>query len=265
MYKISEVISRPVYTIYEGAQVGTVINFLYDNISKKIKGFFVFDDTSDQDLYVNSKNIYKLGSDNLLVKNRNKIDISKFENKGILNLNMISVVGENAGEVKDVFFDDKFNICSVETKKGVIIPAKNIINIGLDVVIFDNDDNKVNVARMKPINRILLEDIPNIKVSILEETKLSTIPIISSNFDQTNFVEEKKIISQPIKEIAKNKLILPPKILSNPKSIIGKYAKEMICGLNGEVIIKKGQMVTEKIVEKAQKHSKLFELTNNVN
>jgi uncharacterized protein YrrD len=265
MYKVSEVISKPVYSIYEGIKVGTVVNFLYDNTRKRIQGFFVFDDESDQDLYLTFKNIYKMGSDNLLIRNRNKIEISKLEKKSVLNLNLISVVGEDAGEIKDVFFDKNFNICSIETKNGVVIPAKNIVNVGQDIVIFDNNEKKINVARMKPINRIMLENIPNIKVSILEEEKLATVPIISGNFDQANFIEEKKIISQPIKEIATKKLTLPPKILSNPKSIIGKYAKEMVCGLNGEVIIKKGQMVTEKIFEKAQKHSKLFELTNNVN
>lgn len=266
MYKISEVISKPVYAIYEGMEVGTVINFLYDSERKKVKGLFIFDDESDQEQYIANKNIYRLGTDNVLVKNRSKVQISKFDKTSILNLNMISIAGEDAGEINDVFFDEKFNICAVETKKGIIIPADDIINIGHDMALFDSaNGKKVNVAKMKPANRILVENLPNIKVNILEEAKFSTIPIISQNFDQTNFVEEKKIVNPPIKEVQRNKITLPPKVLSNPKSIVGKYAKELICGINGEVIIKKGQMVTEKIIEKAQKHSKLFELTNNVN
>ncbi len=263
MYKVSETISKPVYTIYEGIEVGTILNFLYDNKLKKIKGFFIFDDESEIEQYITSKNLYKIGEDNLLIKNRNKIQISKFEKRSILNLDLISLNGESAGEIKDVYFDEKFLVSSVETKKGVIIPAKNIVNIGQDVAIFCNNEQKVNIARMKPISKILVENLPNIKVEILEENKLPNIPIISNIVDSENFVKENKMIGQKIEE-PKRKISLPPKILSNPKSIIGKYAKEMICGINGEVIIKKGQMITDKIYEKAQKHSKLFELTNSI-
>lgn len=181
-----------------------------------------------------------------------------------MNLKAVSINGESAGEIIDLYFDEKFKVESIETNKGVILPATSIINIGKDILIFDNNEKKVNVYKMKPISRILIGDLPNIKVSILEEKAISTIPIISRNFDENNFSEDKKIVSEPVKEKLKKNVSLPPKVLSNTKSIIGKYAKAMVCGMNGEVIIKKGQMISEKIYEKAQKHSKLFELTNNI-
>lgn len=34
MNKVSEIISKPIYTIYEGIKVGTIINFLYNNSQK---------------------------------------------------------------------------------------------------------------------------------------------------------------------------------------------------------------------------------------
>lgn len=268
MYKISDVISKPVYTIYEGVQAGTIINFLYDKRNKKIKGFFIFDDDSDIEQFITVRNVYKLGNDNLLIKNRDKIQISKIDKKSILGINMVSIKGENAGEIKDVFFDEKYNVYSIETKNGVVIPVDDIINIGQDIILFDTNEKKVKVSRMKSYSKILVEDLPHIKVSILQDSELTDVPIISNNFEEKDFSIESRIMGEttssfPPKKSLKS-LTLPPKILSNPKSIIGKYAKEMVCGLNGEVIIKKGQMVTEKIFEKAQKHSKVFELTNNV-
>ena len=45
---------------------------------------------------------------------------------------------------------------------------------------------------------------------------------------------------------------------------MGKRANKTILGLNGEIIVKDMQAITEKIIEKAKKHSKLFELTNSI-
>lgn len=264
MFKITEVISKPIYTIYEGENVGTINNFLYDYKSQKIKGFFIFNDDSEKDFFVKKNKIFTLGQDYLLVKNKNSIKKSEIEGNNLINLQVVTLDGENLGEIIELFFDENYIVNSIETNKAIIIPAKSIINIGENIVIIDNSPKKINISRMKPIQRILDKDIPEIKVSILEESKLATIPIISKNFNENNFSNENKIMGNSIKETFKKTLILPPKILSNPKSIIGKYAKELLCGLNGEIIIKKGQMVTEKIYEKAQKHSKLFELTNNV-
>lgn len=264
MFKITEVIAKPIFTIYEGEKAGTISNFLYDYKSQKIKGFFIFDDDSEKNFFVKTGNIYSLGQDYLLVRNRNKIKIAEIEGKSFINLQAVTICGESLGEIKELFFDEKYIVHSFETNKAIVFPAKTIINIGENVILIDTNQKKINIARMKPIQRILNETLPDIKVNILEESKLATIPIISKNFNESNFTNENKIIGQSVKETLKKSLMLPPKILSNPKTIIGKYAKELLCGLNGEVIIKKGQMVTDKIYEKAQKHSKLFELTNNV-
>ena len=73
-------------------------------------------------------------------------------------------------------------------------------------------------------------------------------PIISNNFNESNFSKGRKIEGT----------------FSNPKSILGKRANKTILGLNGEIIVKDMQVITEKIIEKAKKHSKLFELTNSI-
>ena len=258
MYKISEVISKPVYTVYEGIKIGTILDFAYDNKYKKIRGFFIFDDESDGESYIEARKIYKFGSDNLLIKNRNKVQIPKLDKKSILNLSLISIEGDNAGDINDVYFDEKFKATAIETKLGVIIPADTLISIGQDSAIFDINDKKINIARMKPASKIVVEELPNIKVKILEEDKLATVPIVSSK-SENNFSIPKIGEAKPV---AKKNITLPPKVSSNNNSILGKYSKDLLCGLNGEVIVKKGQLITEEIYKKAQKHSKLFELMN---
>ena len=47
MHKISEIISKPVLTLFEGENVGTVSSFLFDEKQNKIKGFVVLDDNSE--------------------------------------------------------------------------------------------------------------------------------------------------------------------------------------------------------------------------
>lgn len=262
MFKITEVISKPIYTIYEGEKIGIVNNFLYDYKTQKIKGFFILNDDSENEFFIAKNKIFTLGQDYLLVKNKNSFQISEIKGKNLINLQVVTLDGENMGEIIELFFDENYIVHSIETNKAIVIPSKSIINIGENIVMIDNSQKKINVSRMKPIQRIFDKDITDIKVSILQESKLATVPIISKNFNEIS--NENKVIGNSIKETFKKQLVLPPKILSNPKSIIGKYAKELLCGLNGEIIVKKGQMITEKIYEKAQKHSKLFELTNNV-
>lgn len=258
MFKVVDVISRPIYTMYEGVFVGTIINFIYDEKLKKVRGFFIFDDESESEHYIMSKNIYKIGEESILIKNRSKIQVSNFEKKSILNMKIVAVDGSWVGEIRDVFFDEKFKVIALETKNNVIIPIEYIIRIGQDIIIFDANEKKVNIARMKPATKILVENLPNIKVSILEESQLAMSPILSVVNSDLN---KKDVFSGRAFQPEKRSALLP-KSLNNPRAIIGKNAKETLIGLNGEIIVKKGQLITERIYENAKKHSKLFELAN---
>ncbi len=275
MFKISEIISKPVYTIYEGINVGTIKNFLYDKKNKRISGFYLFDDeTETHEHFLKSNKIFCVGEDNVMIKNLDYIEAMSFsKDNEIINQDAISIDAQNLGKIIDLYCDDDFKAVSFETNMGIVLPADAMINIGKDILVFDTNQNKVNISKMKTKNKIMVANLPNIKVSILdlEEPDISQIPIMSNNYDQTSFLGDEKIKSEGINQVVenekiiprvKNQIVLPRRLLANPKSIIGKTAKETIYGLNGEIVVKQNQIITEKIYQKAKKHLKLFELTN---
>lgn len=267
MQKISQIISKPVYGLFEGALAGTVKNFLFNPKTKKISGFFVFSDETENEFFLSANKIYSIGENSITIRNLNDLEISQGgfnEPEKIVANVALTVTGDCLGKIVDVFFDETFSAIVFETASGVAIPSKFLLGVGDDAVIFDLEST-ASIAKFKPKNqKIMVQNLPEIKVSILKENE-TNFPIISNNFDELSFSKERKI--EGVFENSaqkKTEITFPKKLISNPKSILGKRANKTILGLNGEIIVKDMQVITEKIIEKAKKHSKLFDLTNSI-
>lgn len=258
MFKISEVVSKPVFSIYEGARVGTVSNFILDISKKKILGFCFVDEEMEFSVgFIASKDIFSL-SEALIVKNLGLTSPLSLDEQTIMNQPAISVSGEDLGKISDIFFDEKFNVLSFQTTKKIVLPAASLVRMGRDAVFFNTLEKKFVVSKVKPREKIEIKDLPEIKVSILTES----IPIISSNYSQESFATENKIEGE--KQFKTRTEIQFPKKVGPSSEIIGKTANKTIVGLNGEVIVKDMQIITAEIYEKAQKHGVLFQLENAV-
>ena len=269
MHKISEIVSKPVLTLFEGENVGTVGSFLLSEKQNKIKGFFVLNDESEVENFISSSEIFAIGENSVIIKNLDKLKpIFNVENKGqIINQEALTITGDSLGKIKDVFFDKEFSVCSYETTSGVVLSPNNLLKIGKDVVFFDVENLNLKISNFKPKNAIKIQDLPEIKVQILQENpetpqKRIEIPIISNNFTQSNF-EQTRIINQTEKTNKKQQIVFPQKATAL-KSVVGKTANKTIIGLNGEVVVRDTQKITPEIYEKAKKHSKLFELSSSV-
>ena len=267
MQKVSQIISKPVYSLFEGALAGTVKNFLFNPKTKKISGFFVFSDESENEFFLATNKIYSIGEDSITIRNLNDLEISQGgfnDPEKIVTNDALTIKGDCLGKIVDVFFDEKFSALVFETSSGVAIPSSLLLSVGEDAAIFDLEST-ASITKFKPKNqKIVVQNLPEIKVSILEEEDAG-FPIISNNFNESSFSKGRKIegtfeISKP----KKTEITFPKKLVSNPKSILGKRANKTILGLNGEIIVKDMQAITEKIIEKAKKHLKLFELTNSI-
>lgn len=264
MFKTSQIISKPVVSLYEGQSLGTIKNFVYDKKTSKIKGFFVFDDESEiGEHFIQTSKIYSIGENAIIVKNLDALSSTFFENhseEDVINKKAMGVSGEDFGNIVDVVFDEKFLVSNFETSNCVSIPSNKLLSVGKDVVFFG--EKSINISNFKPKTKISVSNLPEIKVSILNTS--ASVPIISNNFNEANFVGGKKIEGVFDESFKRNEISFPKKILSNPKSVIGKHANKTIYGLNGEVVVRDMQIITDKIYQKAQKHQKLFELTNSV-
>lgn len=267
MQKVSQIISKPVYSLFEGALAGTVKNFLFNPKTKKISGFFVFSDESENEFFLATNKIYSIGESSITIRNLNDLEISQWgfnEPEKIVTNVALTTRGDCLGKIVDVFFDENFSALVFETASGVAIPSSLLLSVGEDAAIFDLEST-ASITKFKPKSqKIVIQNLPEIKVSILKEEETG-FPIISNNFNESSFSKGRKIEGTfETPKPKKTEITFPKKLISNPKSILGKRANKTILGLNGEIIVKDMQVITEKIIEKAKKHSKLFELTNSI-
>ena len=58
-------------------------------------------------------------------------------------------------------------------------------------------------------------------------------------------------------ENKKNDIAIRTKIYSSSRLLIGKLTTNDVFGYNNELIIKKNEIITKNIIEKAKKHNKL--------
>lgn len=244
MFKLSEIISKPVLSIFEGVKVGFVKNACFDEKIKKLKGFLVFNDDSEgSEMFVSAKNIFVIGEDSILIKNLDMMSSLLPKENSPVNTGAFSFSGEFGGEINDVIFDEKMNVCFLLTNKDIKIEIEKVYNVGLNTIFYCNEDIKICVAKMKPKIQSFSAGGQDIKVNIME--------VSNPTLMLENRIEMKNV--------------MPTRVSSGGEFLLGRKATKSILGLNNEYIIKKGQVVTEKIIQVAKQHNKVNELTYNSN
>lgn len=239
MFKLSEIISKPVLSVYEGVKVGYVKNICFDEKLKKVKGFFVFNDNVENcESFVLLKNVYIVGESAILLKNLSKLTTMLPEENSPINTSVYSFSGKEAGEVNDACFDDKLNTICLKTNKEMEIKIEDVVNVGYDVIFYTDNKVKICIEKMKPKNQNF-ENNENIKANILE------LGGKEQNIELKN--------------------ALPVRVSSSGKFLLGRRANKSILGLNNEYIVKKGQVISEKTIQTAKQHNKLNELTHSTN
>ena len=241
MHKLSTIISKPVFSLFEGVWVGTVLDICLNN--GKIGGFFVLSSDEENALFIKGKDISTIGEDIIVIKNVEKLSFVSCETLNLMNKSAITFSGLNLGTINEVFFDDKLNMISIQTDFGVLLPSEKIANVGEDVVIFSLGE-KVKISSFKPRSKKKFSGAENLTVSILEE---------NSNGVEFSVIEDKNTLIN-------NRLYIPKKIMQNPNFLIGRTVSNFIKNENGEVIIGAGEIITEKTISKAKIYNKFFEL-----
>ena len=253
MYKLSSIISKPIFSLFEGMWLGTITDVCLN--AGKIKGFFVLHSDEENISFISKKDIYKIGEGAIFVKNVSKLSFAICEKLNLINKKAITIEGVDLGNINEVFFDEKFYVLSVQTNFGVLLPYEKIVNIGEDSVIFSLLENKIKISSFKPKSNLFKKEVPDIKVSIMEETqpKIFTSELISIG----------EVKSETI--LGNKSVTIPKKIMQNPNFLIGRTASNSIRTESGEVIIKEGQTITEKTISRAKIYNKIFELSSCAN
>ena len=232
MYKISDIISTPVISLYEGEHIGIIYNIMFDYRQKKCNFARILNENDNIPRLIKFKDIFKIGNDCIFIKNLTCLDLETNcekemeENTNPINLKVYNLSCEFLGTSHDIIVDDNFRISQIVLNNGKIIERNDILNIGKSTIIVGSD---VSIQKFKPVVKsIKIQNSPK-KVMILSD-------FINSETNTQN------------------------KIITDFRFLIGRILSQDVIALNGEMIARKDSIVTKDIVNKASSYGKLVEI-----
>lgn len=245
MQKVSEIISKEVISIYECESIGTIKNVSFSSNFKKIIAFVFFDDQSDFDSGVLSKDVYSFSGDGILIKNISKIEYHFDDEASPMNKKVFSLSGEDFGRINDILFDESFNVVNFLTSQDKTFKPSQIFKMGFDTCIIKQENDTVKINSFKPSSNTPKQTqlLDNITVKLVKLGEDTPLPVI-----------EKNILPK-----------LPIKLQANLESLIGKTSLKTITGLNNEIIIRQNAVVSKHTITMAKAHNKTAELMFSTN
>lgn len=244
MYKLSEILSSPIISLFNGKIEGTIKTAIFNKKLQKIKYLVIFNESEQNDEYIiATSNIYSIGKDALVVKNSSCLEpLANFEPKtnfnNPINLYTYTILGNKLGKVADVLFDEAFNVKEIVLSNNEIIPISSLASISNNAVIVQDKTKKVNVAKFCEQKRPRLIK-SNEVVTIL---RTDNVPILETT---------------PQPQVA----TLPSKITSSVNFLLGRTITQNLYSQSKELIAKKGTPISIKTIENAKRNGKIKDLS----
>lgn len=244
MYKLSEILSKPILSLFNGKVEGTIKTAIFDKKLQKIKYLIVFNENEQIDEYViPTSSIFSIGENALVVKNASCLEpISNFEPQIVynnpINLHAFTTKGNSMGNVIDIFFDEKFVVEKVLLSNNTTIDIADLASFSENALVVQDKDKKINVSKFceQKRPRLIKTDEP---VTIL----------------RTDNIQALATPSQP--QIA----TMPSKVTSSVNFLIGRTITQNLYSQSKELIAKKGTPISLKTIENAKKNGKIKELS----
>lgn len=234
MEKISKLLGKPIINIYEGALEGYVKNVLLDEKLDKIVWLEIFDDVSQEEKIVETKNIYNLNEDAIMIKNDEHVYIAEtliLKAVNPIGFKVYLSNGKYQDKIADASFDDKLNIQNIYFQNESELDKKSILSIGK--------------------NLIIQKAQPNLKISNFRPNKVKLNNALSTG-DKVEILQSETM----------NSTKMPKKILTTGyEFLIGRKVGQNIYTENGGLIAKKQSKITNQIIDVASQNGKLKELT----
>lgn len=234
MENVSQLLGKPVISIYNGNLEGFVKNVLIDKKLKKLLWLEIFDDESQEEKLVSLKNICYLNNDAIMLKNNENIFLMN-----TLETNCINPIGYKVYELNgkfddkiiDFVYDKSLNIETVILQNNKQLKIDEILNVGFGIVI-KKDNSNVKLYNFKPKTKIITnDDIKEQKVEALERK----ITMVKQH---------------------------PNKILTaGYEFLIGRKVGQNIYSENKQLLVKKNTKISNQVIDIASQNGKLKELT----
>lgn len=233
MKLLTDIIAKKVLNLSSGQIEGTIKNACFDKNFKKIENFKMFDN-DDEEYLLNTKKIYAIGQNAVVIKNKEAMILAINENDcsdfSTMNMSVYTADGNKIGRVTDLELTDNFRLKHLVVGDERLSP-ENIISIGEVVVAKGTSPVKLLAkSRTNPFKK--------------PTDKIQTVTILAPKIESET--------SSPS---------TPARAVASPNFLLGRKATKTIYGMNNEIIIRKESAVTAVTLESAKRHGKLTELT----
>ena len=133
MQKVSDIIAKPVYSLYEGLWIGTIIDVCINVYNNKIKGLLVLSSDEEQEYFVTSSDITSIGENAIILKNVTKLAELDCEINNLINLGL-EIEQQTIATVKDNIFKGKTIVLTGSLEHYTRDKASEILfNLGANV------------------------------------------------------------------------------------------------------------------------------------
>lgn len=227
----SELKALTILSLYEGDILGNV-NKLY--FSKNLKKLLEIEISREDGTKFSllTKNIYKIGTNAIIVKNSQGVSI-KMEESDLslcpIGSKAYSINGEYLGVVKEVFVNSRFITEKISLDNDNVLMPENIVSCGNNSIIFNTIKNKVNLKSFKPVSQ----------PKVFKAEKLTVAKIMPNEKKQEQNVVNNK---------------------TSAEFLIGRTCIKDIYNFNNEILIKANGVINKRNLKEIKKFGKLREL-----
>ncbi len=226
-------IAKEVIAIDNGQNLGYVLSVCYDEGLKNFLGLVIADEESERENFLPKENIKNIGDCIFIDSAYNLVLNFSDQTNSPIGKRVFSDKCEYLGQVKDVVLEN--NKPSLLATDRCELPISLIYNNGIDVVFFGKKAKK---------NMIKHEKFNFSSYQINNKVEIQGLNLSEENTNSKFKIQEnnKKIISSPAK------------VTLAPSGLLNKTASCDIFGLNNEIVVKEGQIITSAKIDKAKKH-----------
>ena len=241
MINISQLISLPLISIYDGQILGIVKNIRFNPKTNRATYAEILCEEDDSVKILNLKSVYKFGENSVLIKNKSALDL--FEEKELemsslfnpITCPIFSIDGKFVGSVSDIILKNNLEINKILIDNNQEFSKQQIINFSNNCVIINCQDKKFKLCNFK----------------------------CKQSFNILNFDEKVQIqplSSTEIKDDTSQRK--PHRVITDYRFLLNRTISKDIFNNNGELLAKANSKITTKTIETARNCGKLVELTH---
>ena len=271
MKKITDYLGKPLISICEGKISGTIKNVIFDNNFLYAKWLVVFDENELIDEKIITFNdIYSVGEHAIMVKSESCLSpLSNYDNVIIqnnpINKAVYTLLGKELGSIKDVIIDEHNKIVELVLDEKTNIVPKSILSQSDNLIILKDSNIKFRLSALTDKVPDLKESYKDIKVWAMNNLPENEGLVPNENVEE---VAVENVSAPPIlaptperpKKAYELEKVLPGKAVASSAFLIGRKVGKNIESTTGIVVIKKGTIITQKVILNAHKNSRLKEL-----